>query len=54
MDLEKYPELARKGAYSPSEKYTEDEIKALIVYAGEVSLSGTRSSYLVPWSSVLL
>lgn len=36
LDLSDYPELAEKGAYSKSRKYTEDDITSLVQYAGEV------------------
>ena len=36
LDLASYPELAKAGAYSLSRKYTEDDIKELVQYAGEV------------------
>ena len=36
MKLDKYPELIA-GAYTPSEIFTQDDIKEVIKYAGEVS-----------------
>ena len=36
LDLASYPELAKAGAYSLSRKYTEDDIKDLVQYAGGV------------------
>jgi hexosaminidase len=36
LDLSGYPELASGGAYSLSRKYTEEDIKGLVQYAGEV------------------
>lgn len=45
LDLGAYPELAAKGAYSTSRKYTEDDITGLVQYAGEV-----RASINVCWT----
>ncbi|WVQ81171.1 hypothetical protein IAT38_003293 [Cryptococcus sp. DSM 104549] len=35
LDLAAYPELARLGAYSPSEVYTEADVRMIVQYAGE-------------------
>lgn len=39
LDLDRYPELAAKGAYSRSETYSQKDIQMIIDYAGHVSLS---------------
>lgn len=44
LDLAAYPELADKGAYSISRKYTEDNIRDVVEYAGHV-----RPRLLLPW-----
>lgn len=38
LDLDRYPELAAKGAYSRSETYSQKDIRMIIDYAGHVSL----------------
>jgi len=37
LDLASHPELAKYGAYSPAQKYSESDIKQIITHAGEVS-----------------
>jgi hexosaminidase len=39
LDLASHPELAKYGAYSPAQKYSESDIKQIITHAGEVSSS---------------
>jgi hypothetical protein len=39
LDLASHPELAKYGAYSPAQKYSEADIKQIIIHAGEVSSS---------------
>ncbi|WVQ75375.1 hypothetical protein IAR50_004995 [Cryptococcus sp. DSM 104548] len=34
LDLQAYPNLAKKGAYSPYEVYSEDDVRRVIQYAG--------------------
>lgn len=36
LDLASHPELAKYGAYSPAQKYSESDIKQIITHAGEV------------------
>lgn len=38
LDLDSYPELAVKGAYSRSERYSQKEVQMIIDYAAHVSL----------------
>lgn len=39
LDLASHPELAKYGAYSPAQRYSESDIKQIITHAGEVSCS---------------
>lgn len=38
LDLDRYPEIAAKGAYSPAQRYSQTEVQQLIDYAAEVRL----------------
>jgi hypothetical protein len=38
LDLAAFPELAEKGAYSKEKRYSEDDIRWIVAYAGKVSL----------------
>lgn len=37
LDLVSHPELAKYAAYSPSQRYSESDIRQIIAHAGEVS-----------------
>lgn len=39
LEVEAFPALAEKGAYSSSEIYTQQDVKDIILYANEVSIS---------------
>ena len=37
LDVGAFPELAEKGAYSPDEIYSQNDIQTVVQYANEVS-----------------
>ena len=50
LDVEAFPELAEKGAYSPDEIYSQKDIQTVVQYANEV---GYKGIIRVTWSLTL-